>query len=458
MTERCSIAIVGAGPTGLAAAWRLHELGYTDWLLFERDAGPGGLASSVVDDAGFVWDLGGHVLFSHYGYFDRLMEQALGDAWVEHIRESWVWIRDRWVPYPFQNNIWRLPEDDLWACLSGLANLWKLAGDKRERPANFREWLLQSFGPGLCETFMFPYNRKVWAYDPCQLNVEWVGERVATVELRRILENLVRKRDDVSWGPNATFKFPLQGGTGAIWKGLLAQLPRQRCQFSDEVVSIDGRKRVLRLASGRTVAYERLISTMPRDLLLQRLDGERDLVRQASHFVWSSSHIIGVGIQGQVPEALRTKCWMYFPESSTPFYRVTVFSNYSPHNVPNPGKQWSLMAEVSESPQKRVNESTILAETIEGFRHVGFFDDTSRIVTTWHRRLTRGYPTPWLGRDSILDAVEPRLQDLGIWSRGRFGLWKYEVSNQDHSAMQGVWAAEAAVGIAERTPGEPFVG
>jgi protoporphyrinogen oxidase len=267
----------------------------------------------------------------------------------------------------------------------------------------------------------------------------------------------VHKRDDVGWGPNATFKFPLYGGTGAIWNGLFAQLPRQRCQFNDEVVSIDGDKHLLRLASGRTVAYERLISTMPRDILLQRLKGETGLARQASQFVWSSSHIIGVGIKGQVREALRTKCWIYFPEADTPFYRVTVFSNYSPHNVPEPGKQWSLMAEVSESPQKRVSDSSVVAETIEAFRRVGFLDSASQIVTTWHRRLPRGYPTPWLGRDAIVDIVESRLRELDIWSRGRFGLWRYEVSNQDHSAMQGVWAAEAALRVTERTLGEPFV-
>lgn len=457
MTHRCTIAIIGAGPTGLGAAWRLHELGCNDWLLFERDAEPGGLASSVVDNAGFTWDMGGHVLFSHYAYFDRLMEQALGDSWVEHVRESWVWIRNRWVPYPFQNNIWRLPEDDLWTCLSGLIDLWKDNGKRHDRPANFRDWLLQSFGTGLCETFMFPYNRKVWAYDPSQLNVDWVGERVATVEMPRILENIVRNRDDISWGPNATFKFPLRGGTGSIWKSIFAQLPRECFNLGDEVVSIDARKRVLKLASGQTVAYERLISTMPLDLLLRRIEGETDLARQASHFVWSSSHIIGVGMTGQVPEALRTKCWMYFPEVNTPFYRVTVFSNYSPYNVADPGKQWSLMAEISESPCKRVNESSVVAETIEGFRSVGFLDGTSKIVTTWHRRLPRGYPTPWLGRDTILNGVDSRLKELGICSRGRFGLWKYEVSNQDHSTMQGVWAAEAALGVAERTAGEPFI-
>jgi hypothetical protein len=44
--------------------------------------------------------------------------------------------------------------------------------------------------PGICDAFLFPYNRKVWAYDPSALNVQWMGERVATVNLPRILENI----------------------------------------------------------------------------------------------------------------------------------------------------------------------------------------------------------------------------------------------------------------------------
>ena len=114
------IVILGAGPTGLGAAWRLHERGHSGWSLYEAASHAGGLASSVIDPHGFTWDLGGHVLFSHYQYFDDVMDRALGDAWVEHAREAWVWMRDRWIPYPFQNNIWRLPDAELGACLDGL--------------------------------------------------------------------------------------------------------------------------------------------------------------------------------------------------------------------------------------------------------------------------------------------------------------------------------------------------
>jgi protoporphyrinogen oxidase len=434
------IVIIGAGPTGLSAAWRLHERKHDDWLLVEAAPRAGGLSMSVVDDAGFTWDLGGHVLFSHYKYFDRLMEVALGDAWVEHEREAWVWMRERWIPYPFQNNMWRLPPDELVACLEGLVDAHRASYPGP--PSHFGEWLQRSFGQGLCDTFMSPYNFKVWAYPPAELGVGWMGERVATVDLARVLRNLVHQRDDVSWGPNATFRFPLRGGTGAIWDSISRQLPQDRLAFGRRVVSVDTGARRLHFADGSSTTYDRLISTMPVDQLLGLLSDLTDLAPLAPQFVHSSSHIVGIGMPGTPPEALRTKCWMYFPESQTPFYRVTVFSNYSPNNVARPGEQWSLMAEVSESTAKPVNAATLVDDVVKGFKSVGFMDDSTPILTRFHRRLEHGYPTPWLHREDVLQRVLPPLYDLGILSRGRFGAWRYEVSNQDHSSLQGVEAVD----------------
>lgn len=111
--KRIPLLIIGAGPTGLGAAWRAHELGREDWLLAEGAEHAGGLAASFVDERGFTWDVGGHVQFSHYVYFDQVMDRLLGrDGWLEHDRESWVWMRGRFVPYPFQNNIHRLPAEE----------------------------------------------------------------------------------------------------------------------------------------------------------------------------------------------------------------------------------------------------------------------------------------------------------------------------------------------------------
>lgn len=441
MNDGPKVVVIGAGPTGLGAAWRMEEIGHRNWAIYEASDHPGGLASSVVDEQGFTWDLGGHVLFSHYRYFDRLMELALEDRWNEHMREAWVRMRHRWVPYPFQNNIWRLPTDDLIACIDGLLRLHSNS-NHAEKPKTFEDWLRRSFGTGLCDIFMFPYNKKVWAYPPDRLDVGWMGERVATVDLRRILYNLVQEKDDAGWGPNTKFRFPNRGGTGAIWRSIHAQLPADRIHLRRPVVSIDTSKQTIELADGEVTSYDHLLSTMPLDTLLGTLVDAGPLQAYAPQFIHSSSHIVGIGFEGGTPDDLQTKCWMYFPESNTPFYRATVFSNYSANNVARPEEQWSLMAEISESPHKLVDHRKVVQETVDGFRQAGLTHASHRVVSKWHKRLEHGYPTPWLGRDEVLGPVEDALVKRSIYSRGRFGAWKYEVSNQDHSVMQGVEAVE----------------
>src|SRR5436190_14349180 len=114
------IVIIGAGPTGLGAAYRLKELGYKNFHMYERSSHLGGLASSFTDAKGFTWDIGGHVMFSHYTYYDTCFDTLMGSEFTLNDRESWVRMMDRWVPYPFQNNVRYLPKQAAFECLAGL--------------------------------------------------------------------------------------------------------------------------------------------------------------------------------------------------------------------------------------------------------------------------------------------------------------------------------------------------
>ena len=110
--------IIGAGPTGIGAAYRFKDLKIDDFIVLDAASEVGGLSSSFRDEKGFWWDTGGHVQFSHYPYFDRMMEAALPpEGWNHHQRESWIWMRDRFIPYPLQNNVHRLPPEDAWCCI-----------------------------------------------------------------------------------------------------------------------------------------------------------------------------------------------------------------------------------------------------------------------------------------------------------------------------------------------------
>src|SRR5690349_5221920 len=98
--------IIGAGPTGIGAAYRLKELGETDFCVLEKANYVGGLATSFTDAKGFLWDVGGHVQFSHYEYFDKAMQDAHSENdWLYHERQASALLEGKLIPYPVQYHI-----------------------------------------------------------------------------------------------------------------------------------------------------------------------------------------------------------------------------------------------------------------------------------------------------------------------------------------------------------------
>nr|QBK90807.1 MAG: uncharacterized protein LCPAC201_01080 [Pithovirus LCPAC201] len=541
------IVIIGAGPTALGAGHRLMELGvlreYHQVTIFEQNDKPGGLASTTRDDLGFLWDLGGHVVFSHYAKFTRLLDETILE-WNHHQRQAYALLMDkdespnrdassslqggsttvgfpRYVPYPIQHNLQHLSKKDQNSCLEGLRNLEKPSKKGRQsvpsRGINhgqfskqvgitFDDWIKSKFGSGLNSLFMNPYNKKVWTVDPKMMNSVWVGERVPvpsyqealslcqktktiavdslrtndeesllgsitnSSKLAKLLKNgkltsedqtkKSEDKKDSGWGPNKTFRFPGRGGTGSIWRGVAQKLPPSWIKYEYKVIQVDismKRLHLVHIPSGEKfwTDYDILISTMPLNLLLKSIQGSNqdltEMKKIGQKFVYNAVHVVGIGLKGEMPETLKNKTWLYLPEDDTPFYRISVFSRYSDDHVPDPKKNWSLLCEASEvistwgdqNMKKQIKsgnqrKTEILRQTIPSLLKYGLIKNKNQVISIFHKRLDQGYPVPFLKRDKYLSIIQPWLESNNIFSRGRFGGWKYEVSNQDHSFMQGV--------------------
>jgi protoporphyrinogen oxidase len=438
------IVIVGAGPCGLGCARELDRLGHRNWIILERERHAGGLASSVVDPAGFTWDLGGHVVFSHFGEFDALLDQVMnGDIW-RHDRSSYIRFDGRWVPYPFQNNLRHLPEEVIAECLEGLA-----VAPGGDPAMDFSTWMHAVFGAGITRHFMDPYNFKVWATPPSAMSATWIAERVSVIDYQRVASNVREGRDDISWGPNNQFVFPAMGGTGEIYRRVSEPLA-DRIRYRSTVVEVDCEARVLKLDGGESLSYGALVSTMPLDLLVGRLrDRPAPLQRAATELRHNSVYMVGVGYQSPLAD---DKSWMYFPQANTPFYRATNFAKYAAANVPDAdtSRYCSYMTETSYSEDKPEPRAGLEERVEAGLRAAGVIAGRPPVASIHVEDIPYAYPVPTVGRDAALDVIQPWLMERSIFSRGRFGSWRYEIGNMDHAVKMGVDVARLlATGVRE---------
>jgi protoporphyrinogen oxidase len=354
------IVVLGAGPTGLGAGYRLRETEYDDWDVYEMNPHVGGLSASFRDERGFTWDIGGHIIFSHYPYYDRLIERLLGSDVCAHERESWVRLMGTFVRYPFQNNFHFLPEDVVLECIMGLIE----ARENNRSVRTFEDWILKMFGEGIAKYFLVPYNLKVWSHPLTAMDYGWIGERVSVVDIRHVMRNIVYRKDDSSWGPNNEFLFPRHGGTGALFEAFVPFLA-DRLHLSSRAMAISLDSRTVTFENGARTGFDVLLSTIPADELVRISDPVPPEVRDAAkHLKKAGGYIVGVGIARPCPS---DKNWMYFPEGNCPFYRVTYLSNYSPNMTPG-GEFYSLLCETSFSSFKAVRRETIVDETVDGKR------------------------------------------------------------------------------------------
>ena len=411
------LLIVGAGPTGIGAAYRAQEL-KTDWLMIEAGRGPGGMAASVTDRHGFTWDLGGHVLHSHFAEFDEAIAES-GAEMLYPTRNGWVWTDGRLVPAPIQHHVSEIPTD--------------LQPDAPA--ANLADYYRNHFGQNLYGDFFKPFTEKMWGTPLEQVDHQWTSLRNGSAD-RNVPS--IRLVDPTVDKPSVSFPYPA-GGTGKLWEAIAARLDQDRILYEVRVESIDLDAHTARLSNGESVVYRECVSSMPMTTLLTSV-GRPDMAERAPQLLSSQALVVGLGFEGPPPETLADKSWLYSPDAHVAWHRATMLSNYDPANAGD--GRWSILCEVGVSQFRVMNEAQAISNCQLTMTELGA--SPSDLVSTWSREIEMGYPVPTIGRDDLLQEIDGKLVQQGIRSRGRFGGWRYESCNQDYSFMQGVQAVNAA--------------
>jgi len=181
-------AILGGGLTGITLARLLSENG-EEVVVLEKESNYGGLCRSKTED-GFTFDIGGsHIIFSRDKDVNDYMCNVLKDNKDKRNRNTKIFYKDCYVKYPFENGLYQLPQEDRFFCINEFIKTI-ISGEKGElsQPTNFREWIYYTFGRGIAESYMVPYNEKIWNYPTEKMSMHWVDGRIP----RPPVEDIIR--------------------------------------------------------------------------------------------------------------------------------------------------------------------------------------------------------------------------------------------------------------------------
>jgi protoporphyrinogen oxidase len=435
MVDRQNV-VVGGGLAGLTAAMTLQQGGEPDWIVLEKGNRPGGHACSVVVD-GYVFDYGPHILFTADPEMERLIRELLGENLRAQERRALIYheanggIHTR---FPFQAHLFGLPVPVVRECLSGLVRAVEARARGECSPSNYEEWMRGTFGDAISQRLMIPYARKIWTVEPHTMDFDWIGRRVPTPEVDRIL--LGALTDDVEQiGATAHFWYPWRGGIEALPRALAERVTG--IETNCEVRRVDLRRRVLVCSDGVEIAFGDLVLTVPLNRLPEWFeDLPKGIEERCARLQYQGILNVNVGVDRPT---LSDAHWVYYYEDGYPFHRLSFPGNFSPHNVPE-GKS-SVSVEVAFPQGRPFDREAAIAQTIEGLRRAGILAAGEELELVHAEEISPAYVIYDLEHRRNVAAIRSWLEEQRVWTAGRFGEWGY--LNMDHAMASGRAAAQA---------------
>lgn len=437
------VVVLGAGPAGLAAAYRLASAGRAVTVLERADA-PGGLAGSF-EIAGVRVDHGSHRLHpSCAPPIMAVLRELLGDELQRRVRDGRVRLAGRWVAFPprVADLVRHLPPRfALGVARDTVTARWR----RPPREDTFAEVVRAGLGPTMARGFYDPYVRKIWGADPSELSGELARRRVGARSTGALLRKLARPS---ARSPEARAFYYPKRGYGSIVERLAdaAVDAGAKLELGADVTGIAVTEDGVRVhcAGCAPVSASQAWSTLPLTVLPRIMEPPvpPDVLSAAGRLSFRALVLVYLVLER--PRYTRFDAH-YFPDLDMPFSRISEPKNYRDGTGSDPDDRTVLCAELPCSVGDgvwRADDAELGARVAAGLGAQGLPDATPAQVVV--RRVARAYPS--YGSD-----YEPDFARLDQWagsqrsvlSFGRQGLFAHD--NTHHALAMG-WAAADAVG------------
>ncbi len=444
-----SVAIIGAGPAGLTAAYELLKRDIKP-IVLEKDEHVGGLVRTETYK-GYRFDIGGHRFFTKIEKINRLWQEMLGDDFLKVSRKSRIYYQGRFFNYPldFYDTFSNLGIIESLLILLSYIRMQFRSYSKEE---TFEQWVSNRFGRRLYRIFFKAYTEKVWGIPCDKIQARWAAQRIKGLSLATVLYNALLGIQKSKSLINE-FYYPVRGA-GMMWRRFQEKIEAGGglVRFNSEIIRLSHQNGVIKSVTVQSdgekmveIPVRHLISSMAITRLVALLDPEvpGEVLEAAKKLSYRALIVVGLIVD---KKDLFPDQWIYVHNPDEKVGRIQNFKNWSTAMVPDPQKTSVGMEYFCNSGDEDWARSDVemISMASRELSELGFAE-ADNVIDGFVMRQANAYPIYTREYNEGLKVIRDFLGTINnLQTIGRNGMHRY--NNMDHSMLTGMMAAQNVSG------------
>lgn len=451
-TPTIKIAIIGAGPAGLTAAYQLAKAGNFEVQVFEQHPTLVGGISRTESYKGFYFDIGGHRFFSKSQEVEDFWTEILGDEMLDRPRSSRIYYHHQFFTYPLMAGeaLRKLGIIESARCV--LSYLWAQLRPYKQ-PANFEQWVINHFGKRLYRIFFKTYTEKVWGMPCSQISADWAAQRIKGLSLKAAIAHALMPRKAAGNRGAViktlidTFRYP-KYGPGQLWQSCsqkaVAMGAKLHMNTGIQQLSRHQETNTWTLTTQQGQHFEGfqyVISSAPVQQLVNGMASLFSPKAIAAANALQYRDFITVVLMMK-DRKLFDDNWIYIHDPQVKVGRIQHFKSWSPYMVTDDkmvcyGLEYFCFE--GDGMWNSSNEDLVKMASME-LEKIGLCQP-GEITDSWVVRQQKAYPVYNHTYQQHMEVIKEECAHLpGLILVGRNGMHKY--NNQDHSMMTAMLAVK----------------
>ena len=420
------IIILGAGIASVALAFFLQKIKkIKKIIILEKNKELGGLLRSYKIDKIF-YDVGPHIIFSKHKDILKLMLRMLGNNKRKIKRSNKIIYKNsHYVKYPYENDLFKLPKEERELALKEFLN----NPHKNIKPKTMQDFFLKTFGKGIFEQYLKPYNNKIWKMDVSKLDTQMVN-RIPKPPVEDIIKSAKGIKTE-GYKHQLYFDYPKKGGIESLFNAFLKKLNKKKIEIikNYKIEKIFKKENSMVVKNNRTtIQADKIISTIPLNNFYKYFDKNKSLKKTSNKLKYNSIYIAILNVKGK---KAGNNFALMIPDKNIIFHRISrldfLGKNYS--------KKGTTTFEIEITFRRgdkisKLNNNEIFNKIFDGLKKLKFIMNNSDINFKSLKKFEYAYVIYDLNHRKNVDKLIKNYENKDIHLLGRWGSWEYLNSDQ----------------------------